>query len=61
VNWATLRRKQFLLAQGTGRITVLASTVGVLYIETAANVWEGRMRLSDDRGLEVGSDVIILK
>jgi hypothetical protein len=33
VRWATLRRKHFPFAQGTGQITVLASTIYVVYIE----------------------------
>jgi hypothetical protein len=36
VDWATLRGKQLLLAQGTTRIIVLASTVGVLYIKNGS-------------------------
>jgi len=29
VSWTTLRRQQFVLAQGTGQITVLASVISM--------------------------------
>jgi hypothetical protein len=39
VNWATLRRKRFLLAEGSTRITVLATEVIVFYRDMQTQVF----------------------